>query len=235
MTILARDFMQLDGFQENSFTQWSGRITSVIYFGKTNFLPAYLRGVYANKINKIPWPSIRLSLEKNKHWVDAVVLTGGEPTLYPDLIELCGKIKLAGFPIKLCTNGSNPDIIEELVKKKLIDNVLIDVYAPLDFPNYRRVTGLIDKQTFISIRRTVSNILTSEFPHEIRTVVAHGFHTPKLIRELVGHIRLAQKYIIQNTSDEYQLNSRELNSLAFAAKEIIRRTEIQKVHSTALG
>jgi len=228
MTSVAGVFMQLDGFEENSFTQWSGRITSVIHFSRANFLPAYLRGIYDTPDVKIPWQAVRLSLEKNKNWVDAVVLTGGEPTLYPYLKELCTKIKLAGFPIKLCTNGSNPDIINDLVNQKLIDHILIDVHAPLDFPTYSRMTGLRDKQTFLSIRRTVSNILTSEFPHEIRTIVAHGFHTPQIIKSLVSHIRIAQKYIIQNTSDEYTLTPRELNTLAFAAKEVIRRTEIQK-------
>jgi len=220
--------MQLDGFEENSFTEWSGRITSVIYFGKTNFLPAYLRGVYDKHLRKISWQAIRLTLEKNKDWVDAVVLAGGEPTFYPNIKELCSKIKLAGFPVKLCTNGSNPDMINTLIRQKLIDHVLIDVYAPLEFSRYSKVTGLRDKQTFMAIRRTVSNVLNSEFPHEIRTVAAHGFHTPKMISDLVGHIRLAKRYVIQNTPKEYTLTNRELNALAYAAKEVIRNTEIQK-------
>lgn len=222
--------MLLDGFEENSFTHWSGKISSVIYFGKTNFQPAYMRGVYNKHLHeKVTWAIIRNTLEKNKGWVDGVVLAGGEPTVYPYIVELCEKIKLTGYPIKLCTNGSNPEVVKELINKRLIDEILIDVYAPLEFPKYSKVTGLRDKQMFLSIRRTVSDVLNQEFPHEIRTIVAHGFHTPKLIKELVTHVRNTQKYSIQNTGDEFALTLPELNSMAFAAKEVIRHTEIQKM------
>lgn len=224
--------MLLDGFQENSFTHWSGRISSVIYFSKTNLLPAYMRAEQNPFLAKpTPWPRIRIFLEKSKDWIDGIVLAGGEPTLSKDIIILCQKIKQAGFPIKLCTNGTNPDVVSELIRRNLIDEVLIDVYAPLDFPNYSKITALRDKQKFLSIRRTVSNVLTSEFPHEIRTIVAHGFHTPQLIKELTGHIRIAKRYVLQNAPEEYALTTRELNTLGFAAKEIIRNTEIRKTTS----
>jgi len=221
--------MLLDGFQENSFTHWSGRISSVIHFSKTNFLPPYLRDERSTlQIKPTPWQKIRLSLEKNKNWVDGVVLTGGEPTLYPHLSLLCKKIKLAGFPIKIDTNGTNPDILMDLIRKGLVDYVSIDVYAPLEFPKYSRATGLKDKHLFMSIRRSVSNIITSGFPHEIRTVVAHEFHKTDDIRDIVSQARLAQKYVIQNTANEYTMSERELNTFAFAAKEVIRNTEIRK-------
>lgn len=234
MRFIPKKQMQLDGFEENSFTAWSGRISLVIYFRSNNFQPVYLKGEGPG-LDIIPttWQRVRLVLEQNKDWIDGVVLKGGEPTDNPNIVELCRKIKLFGSPIKLYTNGTHPDVVENLIKMKLIDFICINVYAPLEFTKYQRVTGLRDKMKFLAIRRTVTNILTSDFPHEIRTIVASPFHTTKLIREIASSIRIAQKYVIESANNEYRLSNRELNSLAFAAKETIKNTEIQR--STTVG
>ena len=226
---MCRIGMLLPGFQENSFTHWPGNISSVIYFSKTNFIPPHLRGVKNEYLTQpAPWTKIRLTLERNKGWVDGVVLTGGEPTLYPHLELLCRKIKQAGFPIKLDTNGTSPDILKDLIQKGLVDYIMIDVHAPMDFPQYSRVTMLKDKRMFMAIRRSVSTVVTSEFPHEVRTIVAHGLHTTRSIRDITSQIRLTQKYVLQNAPNEFALSEREINALAFAAKDTIKHTEIRK-------
>ncbi len=229
MTLSLGYDMLLPGFQENSFTAWPGRLSSVVYFSRTNLLPPYMRGQARNlHLHPTPWTKIRLALEKNKNWIDGVVLTGGEPTLYPHLSLLCNKIKLAGFPVKIDTNGTNPDILLELIQKKLVDFVSLYVYAPLDFQKHSRATSLRDKQLFMAIRRSVSNVVTGGFPHEIVTIAAHEFHSTQDIRDITSQVRLAQKYVIQNSQNEYALTDRELNTLAFAAKDTIRNTEIRK-------
>ena len=71
-------------------------------------------------------------LEKRAGQVKGVVVTGGEPTLQPDLIYFISKLKELGLLVKLDTNGSNPDVLGKLIDRKLIDYSAMDIKAPLD-------------------------------------------------------------------------------------------------------
>jgi pyruvate formate lyase activating enzyme len=80
----------------------------------------------------IPEEQVFAFLESRKNQLDAVVITGGEPTLQSDLIEFIKKVKAMGFLVKLDTNGSNPKVLEQIINQKLVDFIAMDIKAPFD-------------------------------------------------------------------------------------------------------
>jgi len=98
--------------------------------------------------------------------LDAVVLSGGECTLNPDILELCEEIKELGFKIKIDTNGLNPDILEELVDFSLIDFIALDYKAPAQKFKHITQNGSIEK-----FYKTLDMLIYKKFPFEVRTTI----------------------------------------------------------------
>ena len=98
--------------------------------------------------------------------LEAVVLSGGEATLYSELIEFCKKIKQLNFKIKLDTNGLKPEVVKELVENGLVDYIALDYKAPKE--KYFEITK--DKH-FDSFSKTLNYLIQKQFPFEVRTTV----------------------------------------------------------------
>jgi pyruvate formate lyase activating enzyme len=137
-------------------------------------------------------------LEFNKDFIDGVVITGGEPTIHPDLPELCRKIKDIGLNIKLDTNGTNPNMLKQLVNSKLVDYVAMDIKAPLDFNAYSKACGIKSEVLFEAVKYSARYLLTNPVDYEFRTTVVPSLHTTADIRQISVNIRGARRYFIQN-------------------------------------
>jgi pyruvate formate lyase activating enzyme len=104
-------------------------------------------------------------LEKRRGALDGVVITGGEPTIHPDLKDFILKIKKVGYLIKLDTNGTNPKLLREIIEAKLLDFIAMDVKAPFD--KYEAIC-----QTPVNIediKNSMRAIVASGVPYEFRT------------------------------------------------------------------
>ena len=112
--------------------------------------------------------------------LDAVVITGGEPCLQPDLPEFIRKIKKLGFLVKLDTNGSYPTTLAKLIKEKLIDYIAMDIKAPAE--KYAETTG--QKAGFDKVKKSVKLIINSGLPYEFRTTVVPGLLAEDDIKEM---------------------------------------------------
>ena len=109
-------------------------------------------------------------LVSRKGWIDGVVICGGEPTIHPDLVEFARRIKELGFDVKLDTNGSNPEMLKNLLDNKLIDYVAMDVKAPGE--KFNQMVGVNGK--FEKIVESVNLLKNSdiEFAMETRRIVS---------------------------------------------------------------
>jgi pyruvate formate lyase activating enzyme len=106
-------------------------------------------------------------LRERKDFLDAVVLSGGEITLQPGLCELCEKIKALGYLIKIDTNGSNPNIVAELLERNLIDYVAMDNKMP-STRSWKLPGGEVLYKRFAE---SLALLRDSGLPYEIRTTV----------------------------------------------------------------
>ena len=128
--------MRIGGLQKFSFIDYPGKTAAIVFTQGCNFKCSYCHNpqlVYPSLFQvSIPEEEIFAFLESRKNQLDGVVITGGEPTLQSDLIEFITKVKDMGFLIKLDTNGSNPQVLEQIIKQKLVNFIAMDIKAPFD-------------------------------------------------------------------------------------------------------
>lgn len=188
--------MRLGGILDLSTVDWYGNASLIVFFAGCNF-----RCPYCQNSPLIPTDSgvevgvevLRERIEKNLMLLDAVVFTGGEPTLQPEGVEEAARaVRDYGLKLMLDTNGSMPGIIERLLKEELIDRVALDVKAPLRAEPYGRVIGLPEAGASMARRVEESLKLCNQYgvEVEVRTTVAPGISDDEdFIREIARSIR----------------------------------------------
>lgn len=190
--------MIIGGLQKFSLIDYPGQISSIIFTRGCNFDCVYCHNkelISTKEHSSIITPEQILAfLGQRQKKIDAVVITGGEPTLQPDLIKFMKKIKQPGFLIKLDTNGSNPEILQEAIKTGIVDYIAMDIKAPLE--SYSEIVRKkIDTQ---KIQQSINIIQNSQLSHEFRTTVLKSLLSKSdiiKIRELVKGSKLVlQKY-----------------------------------------
>lgn len=145
--------------------------------------------------------------------VDAVVISGGEPTLHDDLPEFIQKIKDLGFKVKLDTNGTNPQVLKDLLLKNLIDYIAMDIKAP--FEKYDLVSGAqINK---LDLEEAIAVIKESGLPYEFRSTILPSLHNFDDIAKMGAMIRGAQKWFLQPFKSDVDLvNNNFKNTVSFS-------------------
>ncbi len=133
-------------------------------------------------------------LKKRQGKLEGVCITGGEPTIQPDLVEFIQKIKKLGFAVKLDTNGTRPDMLKKLLDLKLLDFIAMDIKNQLKYYDKTTGTKKVDKTR---IKLSVDLIRNSRVPYEFRTTVVPGIHTEEDFVAIAKWIGGAQNYYLQ--------------------------------------
>jgi len=190
--------MEIAGYIKTSLIEWPGKISSVIFVPGCNFRCPFCHNadlVVRSKVSKFQSfkeKEVLADLEKRKKWVEAVVVTGGEPTLQEDLpkfLELIKKLKLFTM---LHTNGTRPEVINKLIIKKLTDYIAMDLKG--DFENYEKYTNVKCLSTgkvgtMYNVRKSIELIAKSGVGYEFRTTVVPGLHDMENLIELAKQIK----------------------------------------------
>ncbi len=186
------------GFQKLSLLDYPAKVASVLFVRGCNFRCPFCYNtelVGGPPEKELPWKEILGYLKKRKEWLDGVVITGGEPTLYSGLPGYLRELKGMGLSVKLDTNGSNPDMLGELLREGLVDYVAMDVKAPLREEAYARAAGV--KVRLEDVRRSLSLLLSSGVEYELRTTVVPTLLGEKDLLEIAEEIRGARRYYLQ--------------------------------------
>ena len=141
-------------------------------------------------------------LSKRKGILDGVCITGGEPTLQRDLIPFTEKIREQGFLIKLDTNGYRPDVLGEMLDKKLADYVAMDLKASP--AKYALATGINDLD-FSLIINSIELLEKSDVAHEFRTTVTEELHSEEDFTEILALFSPDTPYFLQQFKDSGNL------------------------------
>jgi len=218
--------IEIKGFLETSFVDWPGKICSVLFLPYCNFRCPFCHNhsliFYPERYSSIRLEDILHRLLSFQDWIDGVCLTGGEPTLHTDLPSLIQEIKRHGFLVKLDTNGSNPQMLEKLIKAKEIDFVAMDVKAPLDPLSYQRSTGLpIDLNLIL---KSIDILKKGEVEYQFRMTVVPGLHSEEDIKHLGHQLKAGRKWILQNFNPGNPLDPSLKNILPYDL-EVLKKIE----------
>lgn len=199
----------IKGFVKNSLIEWEGKIVSIVFLSNCNFRCHYCHSPHLVNnpcdLETIPLDEVLTNIKKCKNWLDGVVISGGEPTVWKGLDNFISSFREIGMKIKLDTNGSNPEELENLLEKGLIDYFAMDIKAPLEKKSYDAVTGVdcdIDK-----IRKSVNIIMNCGLDYEFRTTVCPSYLEKSDIEAMAQSIEGAEKYILQAFRPNICLNS----------------------------
>ena len=171
-------------------------------------------------------------LTERVNFLDAVVISGGEPTLHADLLEFCERIKVLGFYVKLDTNGTNPAMLQELIDNSLLDYVAMDIKTYAE--QYNKLCR--EKIEMDDILASVNIILSANIPYEFRTTCVKPFVCRDNIEDVAKMIRGAKLYYLQKCTEQknsnekvfYQaLDDEELTELKFKAAPYVEMCDIR--------
>ncbi|HVP56495.1 MAG TPA: anaerobic ribonucleoside-triphosphate reductase activating protein [bacterium] len=193
--------LEIKGFVEASFCDWDGKIAAVIFLGGCNLRCPFCQNgelvLHPETIPSVDFLVLRDHLLKNQEWIDGVVVTGGEPTLWDDLGGLLQSMKRLGLGVKLDTNGTNPGVLEDLLSRALVDYVAMDIKGPLD-ERYARLAGTdVDLD---AIRRSIAIIRSALGPrgaYEFRTTLVPGLIGEAEVTQVARAISGAARYVLQ--------------------------------------
>jgi pyruvate formate lyase activating enzyme len=235
--------LEIKGFLDVSFVDWDGKVSSVIFLPNCNFRCPFCHNanlvLHHEKLEPIPFESIEEELMKQKGWIDGVCITGGEPTLHSDLPELCSRLKKMGLSVKLDTNGTNPAMLKELIDRRLVDYVAMDIKAPLTTKKYSAATGTTAEELLEKVDESVKLLLESDLDYEFRTTVVPTLQDVDDIEQMCHSLRGCRKYVLQRfdvsigktTIDpgfmSKSLTEEEMQKFLTVAKKIIPSTKIR--------
>lgn len=246
--------MLIGGWQKTTLIDFPGRVASTIFTVGCNFRCPYCHNPELvvesrkSKVERIGEKEVFEYLEKKRKIIDGVCITGGEPTIQKDVVEFCRKVKDLGLEIKLDTNGSNPEVVEELIKEKLVNYVAVDVKN--SFEKYIVGAGLVPARlewATTRVARTLEILIKSGIDFELRTTVVPGMHDEKIIKKMAEEIKeimeprrcgVSVHWWLQNFrggkcldksyNKKRGFTEKELNKLRVKAEEVIKGVKVRE-------
>lgn len=188
--------MKIAGIVRQSLVDYPGKIAAAVFTQGCNMncIFCHNRCLVGQRGND-PYQKeeeVLSFLQRRRKFLDGVVVTGGEPTLQPDLEGFIEKVKDMGFLVKLDTNGTRPAVIKKLFEKNLVDYVAMDVKAPMK--KYREICrSEIDEQALLE---SMTLLREGDVDYEFRTTFCPQLDDSD-IREIGEMIAGSKKYVLQ--------------------------------------
>ena len=245
--------MKIGGLQKLSMVDYPGKMSCTILFTGCNFRCSYCH----NSLLVLPEPDhewipeeqLFSYLKKRQGILEGVCISGGEPLLQGrNIIPFLETIKELGYPVKLDTNGTFPELLRELCERELVDYVAMDIKNSRE--NYGRAIGVeqsklneqpgnanqnvLDKQPgkpeqnlLDRIQQSVDFLLQNQVDYEFRTTLVKGIHEPQDIEKICHWIGGAKAWYLQNFKDSGSLlapNSCQMSSFSENEMELMEKT-----------
>ncbi|MCX7917084.1 MAG: anaerobic ribonucleoside-triphosphate reductase activating protein [bacterium] len=220
--------MKIGAIQKTSLIEFPGSICCIVFTQGCNFRCSYCHNpelVLPEKFGNIySEQEFFFFLEKRKKYLESVCIPGGEPTIKYDIIAFIEKIKELGFKVKIDTNGSNPEIIEKILKENLIDYISMDLKGPLE--KYKIITGVeIDTK---KILKSVELIKNSDIEYEFRTTVVKKQISFDDFEKIGRIIEGSKMYYLQKFIPSKLVNENFMKETTYSDEEFDVIKEIMK-------
>ena len=231
--------MHIEAYQKLTLLDFPGRTAATIFTHGCNFRCPFCHNaglVIRGSESTIPESEIIDYLEKRKKLLDGVCITGGEPLLQKDIADFIRKVKALGYLVKLDTNGSFPEKLEELINEGIIDYVAMDIK---NSPNKYPLTAGAPQDIVSKIQKSVNILMTCGIDYEFRTTVCKGLHTVEDMAAIGEWLKGAKAYYLQPFKDsgdiicggekapDFALKAEETEALLAAVKPFIENSSVR--------
>ncbi|MGI6423629.1 MAG: anaerobic ribonucleoside-triphosphate reductase activating protein [Candidatus Dojkabacteria bacterium] len=224
--------MLIAGFQKSTLLDYPGKVAAILFTYGCNLRCEYCHNpelviLPCKKETIITEEEIFSFLKERRSLLDAVVITGGEPTLQKDLIPFIKKIKSMGYLVKLDTNGTNSKIVKKILDLDIVDYWAMDV-------KYEK--EMYKQNLYKEIQKSIKMIMERAKDYEFRTTYVKGIHTKESAESIGGLIKGAKRYYIQNFRPGKTINSTLNMTNSFSPKELkeIKRIVSKYVKNTEI-
>jgi pyruvate formate lyase activating enzyme len=215
--------MKFSGLQKISLIDYPNKVASVLFTPGCNLRCPFCHNWRIAVDPKPPFlheaAALKI-LESRKKYVDAVVVTGGEPTMHRELPKFLAKLKARGFQVKLDTNGFYPEVLEECLP--YVDYVALDVKTCLE--KYKQLGA---KDTG-GLMRTVEILKTGKVPYEFRTTAVPEFVTAEDVRCIGEMVKGAKTHVFQQFVPQDALDKKFEGVKPYAPETIAEFAETMK-------
>lgn len=176
-------FMGIVGLQKMTLLDFPGKVACTVFLGGCNFRCPFCHngGLLGQTPDVMTVEELLTFLKDRRGLLDGVCITGGEPTLFPELPGLMKQLKAMGFAVKLDTNGSHPEKLKSLVNAGLVDYVAMDVK---NCPRLYATTIGREKAPLEAIEESLRFLMSGNVDYELRTTVVREFHDETAIQEM---------------------------------------------------
>ena len=203
-------FMNIGGYQKLTLIDYPGKLATTVFTVGCSFCCPFCHNPELTLSSQMPVHSNNLEgnffefLKKRKGKLEGVCITGGEPTIQPDLVDFIKKIKKLGYAVKIDTNGTRPDILKKVIGEKLVDFIAMDIKNNLE--KYDKTCGT--KADKGRIKLSVDLIINSGIDYEFRTTVVPELHNIEDFSEIAKWLTGAKIYCLQKYQDAKIIDSR---------------------------
>lgn len=223
--------MHIGGLLKYSLIDYPPHISCVIFTAGCNFRCPYCHNpelaVTGPDTRHLSRYEIMDFLTSRQKYLDGVVISGGEPSLHPDLAGFCAQLKSMGFLVKLDTNGSRPEVIQDLVENRIVDYLAMDIKTDPELYNQY----IAHQADAAELRSSVQIILESGLAHEFRTTCVSPLTTRETVKSMAKLVTGADLYAFQHVQ-----NKKVLNPNFFTGQErVISDAEIDEFQTIMAG
>lgn len=193
--------MIISGVQKFTLLDFPEKIACIIFTGGCNYrcgfchnpefvLPEELAKISKNFISE---EAVLNFLKERRGLLQGVVITGGEPTIMPDLEAFIVKVRALGFAVKLDSNGNRPEVLRTLIEKKLVDYIAMDFKTSLD--EYQKLVGSGAKAE--NILESINLLKEGKIEYEFRSTLIREIHTPEILEAMSETLDSAKRLYLQ--------------------------------------
>ena len=228
--------MQIHGLNKTTLLDYPEHVAATVFTGGCNFCCPFCHNgdlvLHAKEYPTISEEEVLTFLQKRKNILSGVCITGGEPTLQPDLPEFIGKMKDMGYLVKLDTNGYRPEVLRKLLEANLLDYVAMDIKNSKEKYDTTVGKGNLDIKR---IEDSVSILLEGRISYEFRTTVVRELHTSEDFEAIGSWIQGTGAYFLQSYRDNENViqkgfsaySKEELESFVNLLKKYVTRVELR--------
>lgn len=224
--------MKIKGLQKLTLLDYPEKLACTVFLGGCNFRCPFCHNaslvIPGREGEDISEEELFSFLSSRVGRLGGVCISGGEPTLHPDLRDLICKIREMGFAVKLDTNGYRPEVLRELLSEGLVDYVAMDIKSSPE--GYGRCVGIEDLD-LKPIYESAAQLMEGKVDYEFRTTVVKELHTKEDIVSIGRWLAGEESFFLQSFKDSGDIlcegmsaySDGEMRELEEALREYIPR------------